>query len=273
MDTQRLIAFIVFSFSLLLLWEAWQKEHQAPQPTSVAARPAADQQVPVPTLAPGSAAVPATAEIIKGAVGLPKGTRIKVTTDTLVAEIDTLGGDIRRLSLLKHRDAIDEKKILVLFDEQPGSEYVAQSGLIGSGLPTHKSVFQASQQDYALASGANEIKAMLTWISQDGALKVAKIFTFHRDSYVVDVAYEINNNSTAVLQPHSYFQLLRTGNPPVGGPKFVATYTGAAVYTEKGKFQKVDFADIEKGKAEFAKQGDDGWVAILQHYLDRKSVV
>ena len=30
MDTQRLIAFIVFSFSALLLWDAWQK-HNAPK--------------------------------------------------------------------------------------------------------------------------------------------------------------------------------------------------------------------------------------------------
>ena len=30
MDTQRLIAFIVFSFSAILLWDAWQK-HNAPK--------------------------------------------------------------------------------------------------------------------------------------------------------------------------------------------------------------------------------------------------
>ena len=32
MDTQRLILFFVFSFSLLLLWEAWQRENRPPPP-------------------------------------------------------------------------------------------------------------------------------------------------------------------------------------------------------------------------------------------------
>lgn len=35
MDTQRLILFFIFSFSLLLLWDAWQKD-QRPKPAPVA---------------------------------------------------------------------------------------------------------------------------------------------------------------------------------------------------------------------------------------------
>jgi len=32
MDTQRLILFVIFSFSALLLWDAWQKESRPPAP-------------------------------------------------------------------------------------------------------------------------------------------------------------------------------------------------------------------------------------------------
>src|SRR4249920_206083 len=62
MDTQRLILFVVFSFSLLLLWEAWQKETK-PAP----ANPTTQGVVPTPstpTAAPaekGGAVVPPTA--------------------------------------------------------------------------------------------------------------------------------------------------------------------------------------------------------------------
>jgi YidC/Oxa1 family membrane protein insertase len=28
MDTQRLILFFIFGFSLLMLWDAWEKEHR-----------------------------------------------------------------------------------------------------------------------------------------------------------------------------------------------------------------------------------------------------
>jgi len=38
MDTRRLILFFVFSFSLFLLWEAWQKEQHAQQQTAAARR-------------------------------------------------------------------------------------------------------------------------------------------------------------------------------------------------------------------------------------------
>ena len=47
----------------------------------------------------------------------------------------------------------------------------------------------------------------------------------------------------------------------------VPTYTGPAIYTEQEKFQKVDFADIEKGKAKFTQRADNGWVGMLQHYF------
>lgn len=44
MDTQRLVLFFIFSFSLLLLWDAWEKDHRpkpvpAPAAKSVPAAP------------------------------------------------------------------------------------------------------------------------------------------------------------------------------------------------------------------------------------------
>jgi YidC/Oxa1 family membrane protein insertase len=45
------------------------------------------------------------------------------------------------------------------------------------------------------------------------------------------------------------------------------TFTGIALYTEKEKFQKITFEEIEKGKASYPKNSDDGWVAIIQHYF------
>ncbi|MFZ5507310.1 MAG: membrane protein insertase YidC, partial [Pseudomonadota bacterium] len=43
--------------------------------------------------------------------------------------------------------------------------------------------------------------------------------------------------------------------------------TGPAFYTEAGKYQKVDFSDIDKGKAKFVTKAPDGWVALVQHYF------
>jgi len=260
MDTQRLILFIVFSFSILLLWEAWQ-EKNAP-PVSPAATAPADTAVPRPSQelakAPGAGAIAAPA----GA--LPKGERIKVKTDVIEAEIDVNGGDLRRIVLLKHGATEDKSKPMVLLADEAPHYYVAQSGLIGAALPSHKEVFRAEAAAYALAEGAKELQVRLNW--QDAAgTRVDKIYTFRRGSYLVDVAYEIKNAGATPIAPHAYFQLLRDDTPPAGESSFMPTYTGPAIYTDAEKFQKIAFGDIAKGKP--AVTAKEGWVAMLQHYF------
>jgi len=260
MDTQRLILFIVFSFSILMLWDAWQKE-QHPVPAGQIAH---EKVGAAQTLTPTVRAVDAPT---KDSVGpLLTGERVKVQTDLIYAEIDTLGGDVRRLELLKHHDTQDKSKNLVLLEDDPKHLYVAQSGLIGNDLPTHKTLFSTAATQYKLGEGANEVQVRLTWASTNG-IKVDKVFTFRKNSYVVDVAYEIHNGSATRLEPHTYFQLVRNGQPPIGDPKFITTYTGPAVYTEKEKFQKISFSDIGKDKANYPKQSNDGWVAMIQLYF------
>lgn len=260
MDTQRLILFIVFSFSILMLWDAWQKEQHPAPVGQVAHEKAGVTQPPVPKVR----AVDAPAKDAGGP--LQTGERVKVQTDLVYAEIDTLGGDVRKLEMLKHHDTQDKSKNFVLLEDDPKHLYVAQSGLIGNDLPTHKTLFTAAATQYKLAEGANEVQVRLTWAGANG-IKVDKVFTFRKNSYVVDVAYEIHNGSTTRLEPHSYFQLVRNGQPPIGDPKFITTYTGPAIYTEKEKFHKVSFSDIGKDKATYPKQSNDGWVAMIQLYF------
>ncbi|MBS0542887.1 MAG: membrane protein insertase YidC, partial [Proteobacteria bacterium] len=65
MDQRRLILFLVFAFSIVMLWEGWVKHNQpAPGPTAASsagtAAPAADASVPTPSasLAAAQAGVP-----------------------------------------------------------------------------------------------------------------------------------------------------------------------------------------------------------------------
>ncbi|MDD5402966.1 MAG: membrane protein insertase YidC [Sulfuricella sp.] len=264
MDTQRLILFVVFSFSILMLWDSWQKEQH---PAAVQTAPnqlASSTPTPTPTSTALGAASPVAAPDLLP--HMDKGERLHVSTDTLNVVIDTAGGDIRQLELLKHHDAEDKNKNFVLLTDQKPHIYVAQSGLLGNGLPSHKTQYVAQATDYRLAEGARELRVTLT-APETAGVKVEKIFTFHRDSYVIDVEYKIHNGGTAAITPNAYYQLVRDESTPAGDPRFVKTYTGPAIYTDKGKFQKVSFSDIEKDKASFEKQSKDGWVAMLQHYF------
>jgi YidC/Oxa1 family membrane protein insertase len=264
MDTQRLILFIVFSFSILMLWEAWQeKDTPTPTATPTATAPTGSG-VPAPTQELAKA--PGTGAIADTGTSLSKGQRIKVKTDVIEAEIDTNGGDIRRLELIKHGATEDKNKPMVLMADEAPHYYVAQSGLIGADLPSHKAVFKAEATDYVLAPDAKQLQVRLSW--QDAAgTSVEKIYTFRRASYLVDISYGIKNAGTRPITPHAYFQLARDETPPVGESSFMPTYTGPAIYTDAEKFQKIPFADIAKGKAKASITAKEGWVAMLQHYF------
>jgi YidC/Oxa1 family membrane protein insertase len=271
MESQRLILIIVFAMSLFMLVDAWQRDQHPPVPT----KPAATQQkdAAVPSTPTPNTTVPAAPTTTAATTAAPAptapsagGTPILVETDVYRAEISTLGGDLRRLEFLQHRDVEDNKRNFILFDQRPDHVYVAQSGLTGGELPNHLTPFTTASTQYKLAPGSDMVEVRLEAAPVNG-VKVAKIYRFHRGSYLIDVAFEINNGGPSALQPFVYAQVLRDDKPPAGDSSMVPTYTGVGVYTEKEKFQKVAFSDIEKNKATYPKQSTDGWIAMLQHYF------
>ena len=274
MDTQRLIALVVFAFSALLLWDAWQK-HSAPKnvpvPTttapSISAPPGA---APAPP-ATGASPPPMPAAPSAGA-SQATGAPIIVKTDLFDVELNTLGGDIRRITMKKVHSALDRTQPLTLMEPDPKHYFVTQTGLLGEGLPSHKTLYEADGRSFMLGDGKDSIEVRLTARAPNGA-EIVKRYVFRRDSYVIDVAYDVANKSDKPLAPYAYFQFLRDGNPPseqaaqTSAFAGVTTFHGPAIYTDEGKFAKVDFSDIAKGKQTHVKKAKDGWIGIIQHYF------
>lgn len=262
MDNQRLILFIVFSFSLLLLWEAWQgKQVQPPVAPTTTSTPTAGS-VPVPSAALNAPATPAPAS-----GGFARGVRAVVETDVLRATIDANGGDLRQLQLLGYRETEDKNRIFTLFEDSPARPYLAQSGLIGEGMPTHRSVYALNPGVYRLAGGAAQLEVPLVWTDPATGVRVEKTYVFKRGSYQIDLRTRIVNNGEQAVDLTPYYQLTRHGEAPRGESFFLYTYTGPAFYTDARKFQKVPFKDIQEGKAEFEKTADNGWVGLVQHHF------
>lgn len=261
MDTKRLILFVIFSFSILMLWDAWQREH-TPPPEAVTAEAASDNSVPHAEKLPGTRTA---ADMPKeSGFRLQTADRIQVETDVYKAVIDTTGGDLRRLELLKHRaDNSTTENFVLLDDRAAPMVYVAQSGLIGQGLPNHKTVFSAEATTYQLAAGSNTLDVRLTATGADG-VKVDKIYTFHRDSYVIDLRYEIHNESSNPIDPTVYYQVVHDTESNQGS-HMMPTFTGGAYFTQADKFKKLSFKDM--GKNDLSKTTNDGWVGLLQHYF------
>ncbi len=259
MDMRRLFLFLIFSFSLVVLWGEWTRQNQVPASPSV-----------ITNKEPG---VPSAATVLAPQVTLPietikpvTGKKLYVTTDFFEAEINTAGGNIERLALLKHQEAKDQSKPIVLFQRGDKLTYVEQSGLLGKGLPTHNADFQAEADQFKLLEDKDTLEVKLTAKANEGAL-ITKTYTFHRGSYLVDVSYFVQNTGNSAIQPSAYFQLLRDSTPPEAGSSFVPTYTGAAAYTDAEKYLKINFADIEKNKVTLPKAPDNGWIGIVQHYF------
>jgi len=100
-----------------------------------------------------------------------------------------------------------------------------------------------------------------------GGVKLIKTYTVKKNSYVLSVQHEILNQSGQTITPQIYVQLVRDGNKPEGESAFYSTFTGPAVFTNSKKYQKIEFSDIEKNKADFEKKSDLGYVAMVQHYF------
>ena len=272
---KRSILWIVFSVTLVFLWNQWMVANgsqsmfsMTPPPAPVAAAPAtpnAATGVLAPPVAPGAGALP-------GAPVAPVALKteiVTITTDVFKVDIDTAGGVIKRLELLKFKDGIDSKKNQVLFDVNAKGTYVGQTGLVnsvvGPVLPNHNTAFVAKPGPRAL-DATGQLQLVLE--AEQGGVKLTKTFTFKRGDYLIGLRHDVTNTSAAPVSPLLYLQLQHHGNKPEGESYFTASYTGPTMYTSINNYEKLDFADIEKmGKEEHTEKANDGWIAISQHYF------
>jgi YidC/Oxa1 family membrane protein insertase len=288
-DIRRTLLWMVFTMSLVFLWDAWNKHTgqpswfspappraaaSAPPAGASATAPAALPQTGVPAAAatPGAAATtaPAAAAAATASTGQASGEETVVTTDLVKATFDSVGASLVRLELLNHGDAEDRQRKVVLFDRSAERIYKAQSGLItaqpGVTLPNHWTAMKRVDGPTALAAGSNELSLRFE-SAGEGGVKLAKTYTFSRGSYQIGVKHEITNSGTAAVTPQLYLGLERDGNPARGESKWYFTFTGPAVFTEAKKYEKIAFKDIEKGNASHAMSANDGWIAMVQHYF------
>ena len=259
MDTKRLILFVIFSFSILMLWDSWQRQDApAGKPAEVAQQ---DQDVSVPHTEKTAQA----ADLPKEAgFRLQTTGRVRVETDLFKADIDTTGGDLRRLELLQHRSAESMEQNFVLMEDTAAPMlYVAQSGLIGNDLPTHKTQLISAADSYKMQEGSDKLDVSLSWTNEQG-VKVEKIYTFHRGSYAIDVSYVINNASSVAIEPAVYYQIVHDSESNQGSA-MMPTFTGGSYYTEATKFKKLAFKDMAKN--DLSLSAKDGWVGLVQHYF------
>ena len=276
LEQLRTLLIIGMCVVLFLMWQQWRIDYgpapgEAPSPAREAAH---DSPPPAPGSTADDAGVP---EIPSDAIGdegrapepaAPAATVrdvVKVRTDVVAAEIDLTGGNLHRLELLDYPVSVERPDLPfgLLGDTEPDI-FVAQSGLLSAtDAPNHRAAFRSARREHALGS-AEELEVRLEWDTA-GPLAVTKVYTFRRDSYLIDVRYEIRNDGDAAWAGRLYGQFLRAEVPPEGGLFRTYTYTGGVISGPEKPYEKIEFSDMAKQPLERDTVG--GWVAMIQHYF------
>ncbi len=194
---------------------------------------------------------------------------ISIRTDTFDIRIDPVGGDIIYLALplyLKQIDVADDP--FVLLDNQPGREYIAQSGLIGAnGVDSDgRAIYSATSTSYSMSDSADSLNVDLTTTTADG-IEVTKRYGFNRNSYLIDISFIVNNGSSENWQANAFGQIKRDAfDDPSDAGGFGRTYLGFVTTITEDPYIEIEFDDIDdNGSSTVETTG--GWVAFSQHYF------
>jgi YidC/Oxa1 family membrane protein insertase len=276
MDFKKTILWAVFSMSGLMLYNNWQVHEGKPSffggapvsaPTGEASSTGNKADIPTQiSSAPRAAIAPA---INVGAIESAE--KFVLQNDVLVLEISANGANVIDAKLLKHLTA--ENKPVELFQYTTSHKYFARSGLIAlnnNDLPNHTSTFKLVQSG---KDGSG--KPFLTVMSERNGVKLEKTFILNPGSYVVDVGHRVTQSSASTTPLVLYTEIVRDPSQeqkigPFGGAFSASTFTGPAAYTDKEKFNKLEFSAIDKNKITIPLQvaaGEPAWVAMVQHYF------
>ncbi|MGI9298305.1 MAG: membrane protein insertase YidC [Gammaproteobacteria bacterium] len=264
-DILRLICIGVLLYSLLILWQRWEKwpPNSATGGATVSAggeiRPDATDEdappVPTQTLSAGGEvrAIPAAAE---------SGEVFTAETDQVLAAIDGGGGNLVSLRLKNHRDT--EGADFALF-EDGRRRHGAQSGLIGGDFPDHRASFTPLNSDAnsRLGEGADLLTVALA--AEGGGVRLIKRYIFGRGDDIIRLELEARNIGDSAVFPKGYFQLFHNGALSEQESSFLPSFFGAAVFTDAEKFQKIEYDEI--GAEPFPQKSADGWIGFIQRYF------
>ncbi|PMM52795.1 membrane protein insertase YidC [Vibrio splendidus] len=258
MDSQRNILLIALALVSFLLFQQWNvAKNPAPQAIEQAQ---SGSTLPAPSYADDLDPAPGQQ------VASTK--TITVTTDVLTLSIDTVGGDVVQANLNEYSAEFDSEDTFVLLKNEPGHQFIAQSGLVGpQGIDlssTNRPSYTVSADSFTLADGQDELRIPMTY--QANGLEYTKTFVLKRGSYAMDVEYDVVNNSgnNATFGMYAH---LRQNVMDDGGSLTMPTYRGGAYSTEDTRYKKYSFDDMQDRNLSLNLANGQGWAAMIQHYF------
>ena len=272
MNTQKIFLFIAIFLTIFILWDKWEITKSTDENGNTVTQsaivgidtPSETNDVPI------AAEVPATENTFTE-VSTPtiddsniSGSYTTVVTDLLTVQISNKGGTIISAFLNDYPEELNSDQNFQLLSNSPESVFHAQSGLIPADqMPTHQSVYSSERQEYFLQNNS-ELIVPLSWKGDNG-IEVTKYFYFKPNSYIIEVDYQIRNNSSTDQNVSSYTQLVHGPTIESSGMAMgMQNFSGGATYNDEEVFEKIDFEDFDSTPK---TSSIGGWAAMIQHYF------
>src|ERR1700755_2873151 len=119
MDIKRTVLWVIFFMSAVMLFDNWQRNHGRPSmffPSATPTKTVGSAAPGTTTRGPPPADLPATNAAAPGnAPAATQAQLIKFSTDVYSGEIDTRGGTLSKLSLVKQGDGQQPHLVITLF--------------------------------------------------------------------------------------------------------------------------------------------------------------
>ena len=277
MEQQRVLLLFGLALVVFLIWDAWQRDHTLP-PTAggeiVNIKPstAGLDEIPESTEDKAQPSLKPAGPTRQVAPTFAQRQRVNVTTDVYKLQLDSQGGDLRVVDLLKYPETSDNPEIKFrLMNDTGGNLFIAQSGFtrpktgsnLASNVPNHLTVYQVQQTEYNMANDANELVVPFMWVNSAG-VQFIKEYVFRPNSYVIELRHRIINPTAQTVSSKLYYQLRRRYSSD-DSLLMLPTYAGGVIYSEEDKYEKISFDDMEDSNLNRSITG--GWAAMIQHYF------
>ena len=274
MDTRRSILWMIFVFSLFMIWNSWMTYNNPPAPQlteqeqqEVQAREA---QLATPSSIPSSATDSGSSQQVAMSDSNSSPTAeqdiVRVQADFFTILFDTKGAQIvgAKLHLSRPEDPDTAQDVVLLDNNQ--NIYTVQSGLVGpagTNFPNQNTLFRMVSNETEMTGDSLDV----VFEAESDGIKLTRTYTFNRSSFKIDVNDSVSNIGTEPQTPSIYLQITRDQHEPPGGTYFYKTFSGFAMYTDQERFEKISFSDIDKGNATHASQTNDGWISFIQQFF------
>ncbi len=289
METRRLVLLMIFSLSLVMLWDNYQAwigkptlfglntntqmvDQTVSQKTILTSQ---TNDLPKAVVAPSDdiSITNLNSNIEIASKDVTTAQIVVVKTDVLELHFSTQGAQLIGSKLLNYPVSDNLKESVLLFERSDKRTYLGQAGLVGvPDAPNHRTLFELLPGPTQFAPNQNSLN--LVFKAKNGAIESTYTYTIYKNRYDMDFVIQAQNTSSSPVTPTAYIQITRDASPLASDSQLYSTFTGPAVYTPEKKYQKIEFKEIsdECGKSvkestQYMKQSDSGWLAMIQHYF------